>query len=222
MKAQLEIACFDLPSALIAHQAGAHRIELCTDLAAGGTTPPWQMLVAAKEQIDTDIYVMIRPRGGDFCYDEEEFEQMKNDIVNLKMSGAMGFVFGILKDDATIDIERNKELVAFAHPFACTFHRAIDRCPNILEALEHVIAIGFSTVLTSGAAANVVDGQEMLKTMTAKAADRITIMPGGGLRASNIAQIKAHSAATFYHSSAIVDATMLPSLLEIEQLIQQL
>lgn len=222
MKYQLELACFDLESAFIAGEAGADRIELCAELKEGGTTPSWQMVQEARAGIKADIYLMIRPRGGNFVYSDDEFEDMKNDIVAFKRLGVNGFVFGILTDNNEIDVSRNKDLVHFAYPLPCTFHRAFDRTPDIFQSLETVIECGFQTILTSGAAANVVDGLAALKQLVTKAADRIVIMPGGGLRAANIDVIKEASKAIFYHSSAITDGSLLADREEIMALKQSL
>jgi copper homeostasis protein len=218
MNAQLEIACFDLESVIIADAAGADRIEICDNLAEGGTTPSWEMVFEAKERIKTDLFVMIRPRGGDFCYSDDEFEQMKNDIVLFKRLGVQGYVFGVLTKDNEVDIERNKDLIAFAHPFPCTFHRAFDRTNDVYQSLETIISLGFQTILTSGAAQNVTEGLTTLKSLVQKAGARISIMPGGGLRSSNIALIKNETAAHYYHSSAIVDASLLADQNEIQLL----
>jgi copper homeostasis protein len=222
MNAQLEIACFDLESVIIADAAGANRIEICDNLAEGGTTPSWEMVLEAKDRIKTDLFVMIRPRGGDFCYNEDEFEQMKNDIVMFKRLGVQGYVFGILTKDHEVDIERNKDLIAFAHPFPCTFHRAFDRTKDVYQSLETIISLGFQTILTSGAAENVLDGMNTLKVLVNKANGRIAIMPGGGLRSSNIALIKKETAAHYFHSSAIVDASLQADHQEIQLLKKEL
>jgi copper homeostasis protein len=216
MKRQLEIACFDLTSALIAHEAGADRIELCADLQEGGTTPAWELVMEARERIDIPLYLMIRPRGGDFNYSEDEFEQMKNDIVTFKRLGVHGFVFGVLTESQEIDLERNKDLIHFAYPLPCTFHRAFDRTKDIYKTLEILIDCGFQTVLTSGGAANVIEGMSALKKLVAQAGDRICIMPGGGLRSLNIAQLQMETQAHFYHSSAIVDNTMIANAAEVK------
>lgn len=218
MKKQIEIACFDLESAIIADLAHADRIELCDNLAEGGTTPSWDVVLEAKDRIKTEIFVMIRPRGGDFCYSDEEFEQMKNDIVMFKRLGVNGYVFGILTAENEIDIERNKDLIEFAYPFPCTFHRAFDRSKNVFETLETLIELGFSTILTSGAANNAIDGIDNLIKLTEQAANRICIMPGGGVRSSNIAALSSRINTHFFHSSAIVDASLLANADEIEAL----
>lgn len=218
MSAQLEIACFDIESAIIADVAGADRIELCENLAEGGTTPSWEMVLEAKDRIKTELFVMIRPRGGDFCYSEEEFEQMKNDIVMYKRLGVQGYVFGLLTADNEIDAERNKDLLEFAYPFPCTFHRAFDRTKDVFQSLETLIELGFQTILTSGAADNVTEGIDTLKALVQKADGRICIMPGGGLRSSNITLIKNETKAAFYHSSAIVDVSLQANKDEINLL----
>lgn len=215
MSAQLEIACFDIESAIIADAAGADRIELCENLAEGGTTPSWEMVLEAKDRIKTELFVMIRPRGGDFCYSEEEFEQMKNDIVMYKRLGVQGYVFGILTSEHEVDAGRNKDLVEFAYPFPCTFHRAFDRTKDVFQSLETIIELGFQTILTSGAADNVTEGINTLKALVEKADGKITIMPGGGLRSSNITLIKNETKADFYHSSAIVDVSLQANQEEI-------
>ena len=123
---KIEIACFNLESALIAQKAGADRVELCADMLVGGTTPIIETIQQARKHLTIDLYVMIRTRGGNFVYSGAEFEQMKSEIEAIKKLGVNGFVFGILKDDNTINIEQNKVLVELANPFPCTFHRAFD------------------------------------------------------------------------------------------------
>lgn len=215
---KIEIACFDTESALIAIQAGADRIELCSHLSEGGLTPTWESVLEVKEAAPCDLFVMIRPRGGDFCYTEEEFEQMKVDIVDFKRLGVQGFVFGILNPDQTIDLERNRDLLEFAHPFPCTFHRAFDRCPDLIQAMESIIELGFSFILSSGGASDVQKGILQLRELVDRAKERIQIMPGGGLRSSNILPIAEQSKAKFFHSSAILDESLLANSEEIKRL----
>ena len=162
---KLEIACFNLESALIAQKSGANRVELCADMSVGGTTPTIEMVQQAREYLTSDLYVMIRSRGGNFVYSESEFEQMKSEIEIIKKLGVNGFVFGVLKDDKTINIEQNKALVDLAKPFPCTFHRAFDEVLDYEQALENVISCGFSTILTSGTFPNVIEGKEVLKQL---------------------------------------------------------
>ncbi|WP_130736606.1 copper homeostasis protein CutC [Flavobacterium sp. J27] len=215
---QLEIACFNLESAEIAHKNGADRIELCVEMSKGGTTPSIQMIQNAKAKINIPIYVMIRPRGGNFVYSETEFEWMKTKIMELKGIGVDGFVFGILDRENKINKIQNRTLIALAKPLPCTFHRAFDEVPNSFEALEALIACGFQTILTSGNAKNVNEGVNQLEVLVQKATNRITIMPGGGLRSSNLKEIYVQTKATFYHSSAITDGTETANPIEIQRL----
>ncbi len=217
-KAKLEIACFNLAAALIAQKNGADRVEFCDGILVGGITPDSTTTELAKASLHIDLYVMIRPRGGDFVYSESEFEQMKSDILTFKKIPVDGFVFGILNEDATINTTQNKELVQLAHPIPCTFHRAFDEVTDAFQSLEEVIDCGFQTILTSGQKPNVVEGVHQLKELVIKANNRITIMPGGGLRSSNIEQIQQLTHAAFYHSSAITSEGEVPNPFEIQAL----
>jgi copper homeostasis protein len=204
-KGKLEIACFNPESAFIAQQNGADRIELCADRNAGGTTPDYEITKNVRAALSIDLNVMIRPRGGDFVYSDDEFEQMKESILSFKKMKVDGFVFGILKEDGSINERQNKELVALANPLPCTFHRAFDEVKDVYESLESVIECGFKTILTSGQANNVVEGIDVLAALVKKANNLIIIMPGGGLRSTNCKVLKERTTAVFYHSSAIVD-----------------
>ncbi|EAZ96479.1 probable copper homeostasis protein [Flavobacteria bacterium BAL38] len=215
---KIEIACFNLKSALIAQKAGADRVELCADMSVGGTTPTIEIIQQAREHLTIDLYVMIRPRGGNFVYSDSEFEQMKSEIEIIKKLGVNGFVFGILNEDKTINIEQNKVLVELSKPFPCTFHRAFDEVLNVDKTLEGVISCGFSTILTSGTFPNVIEGKEVLKQLVNQAKNRIEIMPGGGLRSTNISALDEMVNANWYHSSAITDGSEIASSEEIMQL----
>jgi copper homeostasis protein len=204
---KLEIACFNLPSAVIAQQNGADRVELCADMSVGGTTPDIETAKLARTALTIDLNVMIRPRGGDFVYSDEEFEQMKAEINQFKGIGVDGLVFGILHVDGSVNISQNKELVELARPLPCTFHRAFDEAAAVFQSLEDVIACGFTTILTSGQGKNSVEGIAVLAELTKLAKDRIVIMPGGGVRSTNVALLKEKTNALFYHSSAIVDGS---------------
>ena len=219
---KIEIACFNLDSAIIAQNTGADRVELCADMSVGGTTPTVEIIQQAREHLTIDLYVMIRPRGGNFVYSEAEFEQMKSEIETIKKLDVNGFVFGILKDDNTINIEQNKELVELAKPLSCTFHRAFDEVLDYEKALEEVISCGFSTILTSGTFPNVMEGKEVLKQLVIQANNRIEIMPGGGLRSINISALNEMVDANWYHSSAITDGSEIASPEEIVQLKKKL
>lgn len=160
---KIEIACFNLQSALVAAQSNADRIEFCADLHLGGTTPSIQEIQTLTEVATPSIRIMMRPRGGDFNYSDDEFEEMKHSIRVMKSLPIDGFVFGILTKDQTIDLPRNKELVDLAFPKICAFHRAFDRTPDLEESMEQVIHLGFQTILTSGLAMNVNEGIMNLK-----------------------------------------------------------
>jgi len=215
---KLEIACFNLASVLIAQENGADRVELCADMEVGGTTPDLKTVQQSREKLTVDLYVMIRPRGGNFVYTDAEFQQMQADITALKQFNVDGFVFGILKEDKTINVEQNKVLVDLAKPIPCTFHRAFDEVANAFEALEEVIGCGFKTILTSGQKPNVSEGMHRLAELVSKADNRIVIMPGGGLRSTNIEVIQQNTQAVFYHSSAITDESETANAIEIRTL----
>lgn len=217
-KNQLEIACFNYESAIIAQDNGADRIELCDDMRLGGTTPNLITAERVREKLTIKMHVIIRPRGGDFVYTEEEFLEMKQDIKQLKALGVDGFVFGILNQDGSVNKEQNLELVQLASPLSCTFHRAFDVVNSIEQGLEEVIECGFQTILTSGRGKNVEEGIFDLQLIQKLANGRIEIMPGGGLRSSNIKLLQEKLQPTFYHSSAITDQTETANPEEIKEL----
>jgi len=173
-----------------AEKAGADRIELCKDLHLDGLTPDYE---SAKRTIDTlniPVFILIRPRHGDFNYSEKEFELMKADIIKFKEMGCKGIVSGILNDDKTIDIERTKELVELSRPLEFTFHRAFDVVTDPLKELEKLIQLGVERVLSSGQKQKADKGIELLKELKKNAKDKIIIMPGSGINKSNIVNFK--------------------------------
>ncbi len=202
---KIEIACFNPESAIIAFENGADRIELCDGLSEGGTTPDFETTKELRAKINIPIFVMIRPRGGDFTYSNAEFEQMKSELIQLKSLNVDGFVFGILNENDEVNIERNKELVELAKPYPCTFHRAFDRAKDMESSLEKVIECGFKTILTSGQKPNVSEGKENLKKLVELSNGRIEILVGGGLRSTNIKELREFTKAGYFHSSAITD-----------------
>jgi len=202
---KIEIACFNPESAIIAFENGADRIELCDGLSEGGTTPDFEITKQLREKISIPIFVMIRPRGGDFTYSDEELKSLNVD----------GFVFGILDDNDEIDIKRNKILVELAKPYPCTFHRAFDRAKDLENSLEKVIDCGFKTILTSGQKPNVAEGKENLKKLVELSGGRIEILVGGGLRSANIEEIREFTKAGYFHSSAITDGGEFANAAEI-------
>ena len=215
---QLEIACFNLASAVIAQENGADRIEFCDGFDVGGSTPSIETVIKIKEFLSADLYVMIRPRGGNFVYMDDEFLQMKTKILEFKKLQVNGFVFGILNNDNSINISQNTELVALAKPFPCTFHRAFDEVSDPFLSIEEIITCGFQTILTSGQAQNVVDGVKQLGALVKKANNRIVIMPGGGLRSTNVRFIKEETNAKWFHSSAITAGKETANALEVKAL----
>ncbi len=215
---QLEIACFNLASALIAQENDADRIELCDGFEVGGTTPSMETVFKIKEFLSIDLYVMIRPRGGNFVYTDDEFLQMKTNILEFKKLQVNGFVFGILNSDNFINVSQNTELVALAKPFPCTFHRAFDEVSNPFLSLEEIITCGFQTILTSGQSQNVVGGVNQLAALVKKANTRIEIMPGGGLRSTNVRFIQEETKAKWFHSSAITNGNEEAHAIEVKAL----
>ncbi|MGO4772404.1 copper homeostasis protein CutC [Flavobacterium sp. W22_SRS_FK3] len=217
-KNQLEIACFNYESAIIAQENGADRIELCENMQLGGTTPNYVLAVRVREKLSIKMHVIIRPRGGDFLYTDEEIIEMKQDLKQFKKLGVDGFVFGILNEDGSINIKKNQELVSLAQPLSCTFHRAFDVVKNVEQSLEDVIDCGFKTILTSGQELNVEEGVFNLQKIQKLANNRIEIMPGGGLRSSNIKLLQEQLEPTFYHSSAITDDTESANPEEVKEI----
>jgi len=182
----IEICANSVQSALIAQESGAQRIELCCNLEQGGLTPSPGTMELARKWLAIDVFVLIRPRIGDFCYSDIEFETMLKNVLFCKELQMDGVVFGILNKDNTIDIERNKILLNAARPMKTTFHRAYDCIPHPSEGLEQLIELGFDKVLTSGQASTAVQGQETIRQLVQQAANRITILPGSGLNTINI------------------------------------
>lgn len=215
---KLEIACFNLNSAIIAQENGADRVELCAEMKVGGTTPDLEITKQVRNLITIDLNVMIRPRGGNFVYNMNEIMFMYLDIIEMKKVGVNGFVFGVLTNDNKIDIAVNKSLVELAQPFPCTFHRAFDEVTDAFQSLEDIIECGFQTILTSGQKPNVMEGVNQLAELVSKSNNRIIIMPGGGLRSSNIELIQEKTKAVFYHSSAITDGSETANPEEVNQL----
>lgn len=182
---QVEVCAFSVESCLNAQQAGAFRVELCGGLYEGGTTPSYGLIERARAVLSLKLFVMIRPRGGDFCYDEEEFAVMKADIKAAKTLGADGVVFGMLLPNGEVDVARTTELVALAQPMGVTFHRAFDVALDPFEALEAVIKTGAERILTSGQQNTALLGSDLIQQLTQKAAGRIEIMAGSGVNADN-------------------------------------
>jgi len=200
----LEICAFNLPAALAAQRAGADRIELCAGPEEGGVTPSLGLIRMARAALRVPLYPIIRPREGDFLYSDEEFRVMLRDVEICKEAGCDGVVIGMLLADGSVDQERSARLVEAAYPMGVTFHRAFDRAADPFEALEAIIRIGCERILTSGQRPLAMEGAQLLHELVREADERIVIMPGSGVRASNIAELAAKTGAVEFHTSARV------------------
>jgi copper homeostasis protein len=199
----LEVVVYTIDAALQAQQGGADRIELCDNPAEGGTTPSYGTIERVRKNLSIDVFVMIRPRGGDFHYSAEEFECMKADIEQCKRLKVEGVVLGILHTDGTIDKKRCKELIELARPMSVTCHRAFDMTMDSFQALEDCIDIGFDRILTSGRHTKAIEGIEILTELVFKANSRIIILPGSGVTVQNAATLASQTGAKELHFSAM-------------------
>lgn len=198
----LEICVGSWQSALAAQAGGADRIELCDNLAEGGTTPSYGMLKQCKKLLQIPFYPIIRPRGGDFVFSKDEFEIMKEDVICCSEIGCEGIVIGILRKDGSIDTDRCSELIALAGTMQISFHRAFDRCNDMKRGLEDIIQLGCHRVLTSGGREYAFEGIEILKSLVIQAGTRIIIMPGSGINELNLHAIAKETAAHEFHTTA--------------------
>ena len=199
---ELEVIGFDLASCVIAQQCGADRIELCANPHEGGTTPSAGVIAAARTRTSIQLFPIIRPRGGDFLYSHAEFEAMAADVELCADLGCDGVVIGMLRADGEIDVDRCADLIRRAGSMQVTFHRAFDRVSDPLSALEAVIDLGCARILTSGLHPDADLGREMLRTLVDAAGPRVTVMPGSGVRSSNVVELARFTGARAFHSSA--------------------
>ena len=194
----VEVCAFSLESCIAAEKGGAKRIELCSSMYEGGTTPSAGLIQSAKERVSIEIHAMIRPRGGDFCYSDDEISVMEADIRMVKQCGCEGVVLGILQKDGRVNVSQTKALVALAKPMQVTFHRAIDMTPDYSKALEDIIETGCHRILTSGQKNTALEGIEAIKILVNQAKGRIEIMAGSGINAHN-AKLLLHTGVNALH-----------------------
>lgn len=201
----LELCAYNFQSCLVALSAGAGRIELCSSPADGGVTPSHGLVYHALQHIPIPIFPMVRPRGGNFIYNDDELAIMKQDIMIFKQLGCPGIATGVQLLDNTIDTENLKRIVEWAYPMQVTCHKVFDKTQDAFQSLENVIAAGCSRILTSGLHKTAIEGSAILKKLIKQANDRIVIMPGGGVRSSNLQSLVTEIGATEYHSSGILN-----------------
>lgn len=186
-----ELCAYSVDACRVAARLGVNRVELCASPAEGGVTPSYATIERVTAIEGLDVSVMIRPRGGDFLYSDDEFRTMLEDIAHARRAGATGVVFGVLTADGRVDVERTRELVKAAEGMETTFHRAVDMAADYRQAIEDVIAAGCSRILTSGSYDKAIDGIENIAEAVAVAKGRIEIMAGSGVVAANAAQLAA-------------------------------
>jgi copper homeostasis protein len=197
-----EVVVYNIESAFKAQEGGADRIELCDNPADGGTTPSGGTVEVVRANVTMDVFVMLRPRGGDFFYSSYEFHTMKRDLFQFQKISVDGFVFGILNENGTIDKKRCKELIDKAKPLKVTCHRAFDMTRDPFEALEDCIEAGFSRILTSGQHPTADKGVDLIRQLVEKAGNRISIMAGSGVNEKTVKEIVAKTGVKEIHFSA--------------------
>lgn len=197
----LEIIAFTLEACGVIEQCGIKRIELCANPSEGGTTPSYGLIKEAREKVSIDLFPIIRPRGGDFLYSDDEYAAMVSDVRMCKQLGCNGVVLGLLKKDGSIDVARTAYLVEAAYPLEVTFHRAFDHCRDPFEALEQLVQIGCARILTSGQKPTALEGVDTLSQLVQAAAERIVVMPGSGVRPENIKELARKTGASEFHAS---------------------
>jgi copper homeostasis protein len=196
-----ELCAETIDACIAAKEGGAHRIELCSGLSEGGLTPSHGLIRAAIECSGLPVHVLLRPRGGGFLYSKAEIAMIREDIVHVKVLGAVGIVLGLLRPNGSVDVEVIRELVQLAHPMEVTFHRAFDVTPSLPRALEDVIATGCNRVLTSGGQRDAMVGARCIAELVAQANHRIAVAVGGGLRLKDAASLARLTGATHFHGS---------------------
>lgn len=199
----VEIVVYNIDSALKAQEGGADRIELCDNPGEGGTTPSFGTIEVVRQNLSIDVFVMIRPRGGDFHYTSYEFHAMKRDIYQCQKLSVDGVVLGILNADGTIDKKRCRELIEKARPLKVTCHRAFDMAKDPFQALEDCIEVGFDRILTSGQQPQAIKGAGLIGELVKRANGRIAIMAGSGVNENTVEEIVTKSQVKEIHFSAV-------------------
>lgn len=221
---EIEICCGSIQSAANAKAGGAVRVELCQGLIEGGTTPSPATIEYAVKELGLQVFVLVRPRGGDFCYNELEIKTMEEDVEFCKKAGVAGIVVGFLHPDGSIDTELTRRFVKLAAPLPVTFHRAFDRCPEPLKALEQIIDCGCARILTSGCKPTAMEGANLLKQLVQQANGRIKILAGSGVTPENAAALRKKTGAPEIHGSCKItrpdgawetDSKQVKKLLEV-------
>ena len=202
MTKKLEICCYTAESAILSEKAGADRIELCDNFSEGGTTPSYGTIKYLTKKLSIPLHVIIRPRGGDFLYDNAAFEIMRQEVIDMKKLGVHGIVFGVLTATGEIDVERSQEILELAAPMDQTFHRAFDMTKNQLASLEKLKLLGVNRVLTAGGKNNANEGIGLLSKLVEAAENQLIVMPGGGINEKTIGEIIQRTGASGFHASA--------------------
>jgi len=201
-KIVLEVCAFNIQSCIIAERVGAVRAELCDNPVEGGTTPSYGAIWQTRQRISIQLYPIIRPRAGDYLYDDDEFSMMRKDIEICKQLGCDGISVGIQKQNGEVDTDRLQKIVEWAYPMGVTCNRVFDRTPDPFKALEDIIICGCERILTSGQKSAAPDATDILARLVKQADARIIIMPGAGVRSSNIEKLVGETGATEFHTSA--------------------
>ena len=204
----IEAAVETLESSLAAERAGVDRIELCDNLSEGGTTPDGGLVAAIVERMRLPVFVLIRPRAGDFVYSESQFDVMIRDIELTRTMGIAGIVTGALDAYGRVDVKRTRSLVKAAGGLPVTFHRAIDSAANLAVALDDAIEAGVSRVLTSGGAPTALEGVEVIAALVLQAQQRVSIIAGGGIRERNVRDVVARTGVHEVHGRLVDEAQM--------------